>query len=112
MTFKEMDLDKLNECAEPLDEIFSEKELFESEKYFTELAIPIYQKHKEAIDKLFELREEKPENAMQMCLLFNKIMLEISQDKETASFFTYMSKNLRLMIFAMANTEGKQPQDT
>lgn len=115
-TFKELKgldgIDKLTECVPLMDEIFSEEAIFNSDKTFAELGMEIYKKHTNAMDKLFEILGEKPENSVQICLLFNRIMSEVSQDKDIASFFIYTSKNLKSMMLATANTEGERQEDT
>lgn len=113
-TFKDLKgvegIDKLNECIPLLNEIFDDKEIFneQDERTFTELATPIYKKHTDAINKLFEILEINPDSSIGILTAITTLLYEISQDKEIAVFFMGTSPSLRRMIYATANTEGEQ----
>lgn len=106
-------VDKLNECAPLIDEIFSDKEIFNenNESTFGEMATPIYKKHTDTVNKLFEILGEKPESAVATLSGITKLLLEISNDVEVGSFFMGTAKNLRSWTFAMVNTKDEQSKD-
>lgn len=101
-------IDKLNECVSIIDEIFADEEILKHEGTFAELATPIYKQHTASIEKLFEILGEKPESSIAILSSITSLLLEISTDKDIASFFMGTSKNLRRMISAMRNTKAEQ----
>lgn len=108
-------IDKLNECVPLVDEIFSDTEIFsdKTEATFGELATPIYKKHTEAVNKLFMILEgEQPESAAAILSGITRLMIEVSGDKEIASFFMGTVKSLRQWLSATLNTKEEQSKDT
>lgn len=113
MRFQDIqDIDKLNECIEPVNEIFGDKEIFNenTSATFGELATPIYKKHKAACEKLFEILDEKPTNAAGILATISGILVSINSDKEVVAFFLGVSKPLRLWLSAMQNTAETQQE--
>lgn len=114
MRFQDIqDIDKLNECIEPVNEIFGDKEIFNetTNATFGELATPIYKKHKAACEKLFEILDEKPTNAAGILATISGILVSINNDREVVTFFLGVSKPLRLWLSAMQSTEGAPQED-
>ena len=107
-------IDKLNECALLIDEIFSDKEIFndKTEATFGELATPIYKKHTKAVNKLFEILGEKPESAVAILSNLAVLLLEATSAPEVCGFFMGTAKSLNKFMFATANTEGEQSAAT
>ena len=107
-------IDKLNECAPLIDEIFSDKEIFgeKTEATFGELATPVYKRHTETVDKLFEILGEKPESAAAILSNLTVLLIEAAGAPEVSSFFMSTVKSLRQFIFATANTKEEQSADT
>lgn len=103
-------IDKLIECSPYVDEIFSDKEIFGKDDIgsFGEVAIPVYKKHKDAVYKIFEILEVKPERSTEIITEVITMLSDILRDAETASFFTSTSKNLKTWLSAMANMQGEQ----
>ena len=113
MRFQDIqDIDKLNECIEPVNEIYGDKDIFNENTHatFGELATPIYKKHKAACEKLFEILDEKPTNAVGILVTISGILVSIDNDREVAIFFTGACKNLRSWISAMQST-AETPQE-
>lgn len=106
-------IDKLIECSPYVDEIFSDTEIFNSDDIglFGEVAIRVYKKHKEAVNKIFDILEIKPERSTEIITEVITMLSDILRDAETASFFSSTSKNLRLWLSAMVNTGEKQSKD-
>ena len=107
-------IDKLNECAALMDKIFEDKEIFNEKSDATcgELATPIYKKHTDTVNKLFEILGEKPESATAILTGITNLLIEATSDKEVAGFFMGTVKSLRSWTFAMANTKDGQSQDS
>lgn len=107
-------IDKLNECAPLINDIFGDNEIFNNDTDVTwgELATPIYKKHPETINKIFEILGEAPKSAAGILSGVSRLLIEVTSDKEVASFFMGTAKNLRSWISAMANTEGEQSKAT
>lgn len=112
--FKGLDgIDKLLECAPSVDEIFGDKEIFKEDVgSFGEVAIPVYKRHTDAVNKIFEVLEIKPENSTAIIKEVVMILSDILGNSETASFFSAASENLRSWLSHMANTEGEQSKDS
>lgn len=107
-------IDKLNECAPLVNEIFSDSDIFneKTEATFGELATPVYKKHTEAVNKLFKILGEEPESAAAILSGTTKLLVEAATDKEVAGFFMGTVPSLRSWTFAMANTEAEQSKAT
>lgn len=107
-------IDKLNDCVPYVEEIFSDKELFESIKNMTwvQAATPIYKQHKESIEKIMEILEEEPQNSAETIVATTNIISGIRGDKDTLAFFTASCESLRSMLLPMVNTEGEQSKDS
>ena len=105
-------IDTLNECAPLIDEIFGDAEIFNdnTEMTFGELATPVYKKHTDAVNKLFELLGEKPDNAAAILSSVTRLLVEISSDKDVMSFFLGTVRSLRQWISATANTKDAQSE--
>lgn len=103
-------IDKLLECAPYVDEIFADKDIFGTDNIgsFGEIAIPVYKNHKEAVNKIFDILEIKPERSTEIITEVITMLGDILRDAETASFFTATSKNLKTWLSAMVNTEDGQ----
>ena len=72
-------IDKLLECAPCVDEIFGDKDIFGSNDIgsFGEVAISVYKTHKDAVNKLFEIMDIKPERStdiISLCLAISSEM--------------------------------------
>lgn len=103
-------IDKLNECAVLIDEIFGDKEIFndKTEATFAELATPIYKKHTDTVNKLFETLGKKPEGAAAILSNLTVLLIEASGSPEVSSFFMGTVPSLRQFIYATANTKDEQ----
>lgn len=103
-------IDTLLECAPYIDEIFGDKNIFDSTDIgsFGEVAISVYEKHKDAISKLFEIMDIKLERSTEVITEIVTMLGDILKDAETASFFMSTSKNLKSFLSAMVNTEDGQ----
>jgi hypothetical protein len=106
-------IDTLLECAPYVDEIFGDKDIFSSADIgsFGEVAISVYKMHKNAVDKLFEIMDIKPERSTEIITEIITMLGDILRDAETASFFTSTSKNLKSWLSLMASTKGEQSAD-
>ena len=103
-------IDKLNECVPLIDEIFSDELFMNNKGTFGELATPIYKNHPETVKKLFDILGEKPESSVSILAGISKLLLEIINDGEVASFFMGTSKSLRSTMYAMRNTKEEQSE--
>ena len=120
MMFRELKgiegIDKLTECVPFVEEILSDREMFDEfgkqDMTWMQAAAPIYKKHTESIEKIFEILEEEPESSIATLTKTAEIITSIFTDKEIKSFFIASCRNLRLMISAMASTEGEQSADS
>lgn len=103
-------IDKLIECSPYVNEIFGDSEIFGKDDIgsFGEVAIPVYKKHKEAVSKIFDILEIKPERSTEIITEVITMLSDILRDAETASFFTSTSKSLKSWLSAMVNTKGEQ----
>lgn len=103
-------VDTLLECAPYVDEIFGDKDIFGNTDIgsFGEVAISVYKAHKDAISKLFDIMDIKPERSTEIITEVITMLGDILRDAETASFFTATSKNLKTWLSAMVNTEDGQ----
>lgn len=111
MTFKEIkDIDTLMECVPLVDDIISDTALLESckEMSWMEAAAPIYKAHTESLDKLIQILDEHPENAMGTLTAVTKVLVSLFMDEKTKAFFLLSCKNVRQQISATENTEGEQ----
>lgn len=107
-------IDKLLECAPCVDEIFGDKDIFGSNDIgsFGEVAISVYKTHKDAVNKLFEIMDIKPERSTEIITEIITMLGDILRDAETASFFSSTSKNLKSWLSAMATMQGEQSKDS
>jgi hypothetical protein len=108
-------IDKLLECAEYIDEIFGDTDIFTADankKTYGELAIPIYKKHTEAVNKIFEILQVNPENSAEIIVETINIIDELLSNEDVIRFFTAASKNLKSCLSAMLSTEGEQSKDS
>lgn len=103
-------IDKLNECVPYVDELLSDKEMFDglNDKTWAQSAGPIYKKHSAELDTIFEILGEKPESAVEILAATSQLMVEIFQNKELCGFFMGACAKARSMILAMANTKAEQ----
>ena len=117
-TFKDLQgiegIDKLTECIPYVDEIFSDKKLFEEQNDATwgETAVAIYKAHTDSMNKIFEALGEVPESTLGILNATTEILKEIFVNEELRSFFIGVSKNMKSVLLSMANTVGGQSQGT
>lgn len=117
-TFKDLKglegIDKLNECIPYVDEIFSDKKLFEEQGDATwgETSVAVYKAHTNSMNKIFEALGEVPETTLDILNATTEILQEIFANAELRSFFIGACKNMRSVLLSMANTKGAQSQDT
>jgi hypothetical protein len=106
-------IDTLLECAPYVDEIFGDKDIFNTSDIgsFGEVAISVYKAHKDAVNKLFDIMDIKPERSTEIITELITMLSDILRDAETASFFTSTSKNLKSWLSLMASTKGEQSAD-
>lgn len=106
-------VDTLLECAPYIDEIFGDKDIFGNTDIgsFGEVAISVYKAHKDAISKLFDIMDIKPERSTEIITEVITLLSDILRDAETASFFTSTSANLKSWLSAMANIGVEQSKD-
>lgn len=119
MVFKDLKgiegIDTLNECVPYVEKIFADKGISEKIKTLpTMQAAPIiYKAHKETIEKIMDILDEKPKDNSTVSLIatVSKILSSICSDGETLAFFTASCPSLKSMILPMVNTEGEQSAD-
>lgn len=107
-------IDKLFECVPYIDEIFGDKDIFTADankKTYGELAIPIYKKHTDAVNRIFEILQVNPESSAEIIVETINIIAELLGDGDVIRFFTAASKNLKSCLAAMLSTEGEQSKD-
>jgi hypothetical protein len=106
-------IDTLLECAPYVDEIFGDKDIFNTSDIgsFGEVAISVYKAHKDAVNKLFDIMDIKPERSTEIIMELITMLSDILRDAETASFFTSTSTNLKSWLSLMANSRGEQSAD-
>lgn len=116
LSFKNLEglegIDKLNECVPIIDEIFSDEKIFKKDATFAELATPIYKKHTESVNKLFDILGERPTSSAGILATITNLLIEMSGDSEIMGFFIGTCKNLRNAISVMQNTVGGQSKGT
>lgn len=107
-------IDKLNECVPYVDEIMSDKELFENMKECTwiQLATPVYKSHTESINKIMEILGEKPETAVDIIRTTTEIITSIFMNEDIRSFFIASCKSMMCTVSAMLNIEDEQSKDS
>ena len=117
-TFKDLQgiegIDKLTECIPYVDEIFSDKKLFEEQNDATwgETAVAIYKAHTDSMNKIFAALGEVPESTLDILNATTVIIQEIFTNTELRSFFIGACKNMKSVLLSMANIKGVQSQGT
>ena len=106
-------IDKLTECIPYVDEIFSDKKLFEEQNEATwgETAVAIYKAHTDSMNNIFKALGEVPESTLDILNATTEIIKEIFVNSDLRSFFIGVSKNMKSVLFAMANIKDGQSQD-
>lgn len=107
-------IDKLDECVPYVDEIFSDKELFENVKDLTwmQIAKLIYKAHTDSINAIMEILDEKPETAVDIIRVTAEIVTDIFMDEGTRNFFISFCKNVKFTLSAMVNIVDGQSEDS
>ncbi len=112
----------LYECLEPIDEIYSDTDIFnqnvlnEKTKLIAVTKL-VWAKHKDACKKLFEILELKPTGALDNIMFTNTILWEIESDPELLAFFMGFISSVKSFYSATANikdddTENQQSETT
>lgn len=107
-------IDKLNECVPYVEEIFSDKELLMSIKKMNwmQAAAPIYKKHKESLEKIWEILEIKPQNSVEILTATVEVLTGVQSDKDTLAFFILSCPSMKSMISHTENIEDEQSKDS
>lgn len=117
MLFKDLKgldgVDKLSECVQYVDSIFSDTELVKSIKESTWVvaATQVYKTHTDDVNKLLEILEEKPETSAEIITTTAKMLVEMFKDKDICAFFMLSCESMNSAISAMESTKGEQSAD-
>lgn len=118
MTFKDLKgiegIDKLNDCIPFVEDIMSDRKLFEEniEKSWLQMAVPVYKAHTESIEKLMEILEEKAESSADILMFTTKIISSLFMDESIRNFFIVSCKSMMNTVSAMASTMDEQSVDS
>lgn len=123
MRFQDIqDIDVLDSCLEPINEIFNDTEIFTPDLIgktvqFPKIAKRVWLKHEGACKRLFEILKLKPNGILDNIMYTSAILTEATMNPELLAFFTTFCDSAESFFKLMANTaenakEKKQSETT